>query len=408
MLERFFTYVLTALARATLYLHRPTVIAITGSVGKTTTKDLLGAALREASIDVRGNEASYNSDLGVPLTILGAPSGFRNPLRWLWTLVRSCVTLVFGTPRYIVTEVGTDRPNDIRDIARWLRPNVAILLSLPNTPVHVENFSSVAELHEEKVSLLDAVPAGGAAVYNDADSAQRTYAADRPHWQPMSKFASLVSYGVHAGADGRPLGLDVVLNIEGREEPFYVPETVSVGAAHALVAATAAAVVIGGVSIPNVRKAVASREPTPGRGRILRGVNGSVIIDDSYNASPVALEGALRQLAVITSSKRVAVLGAMAELGEFTKPAHERIGTLAAEVADVVLVVGDAPYEVGERVTHEEAAERCRALAEEGTVFLFKGSQSSRVERVVREVLDPSIDPATCMVRQSPRWLATP
>ena len=403
---------LTMLARLALTLHNPTIIAITGSVGKTTTKDMVTAVLQEAGYSVRGSIKSYNSDFGVPLSILGLPSGNRNLFLWFFILIAGVWRAVIGVPKYIVLEVGLELPEEIYDIVRWLHPDVGVLTKLPVHPVHLENFPDRKALYDEKVSLLHAVKQGGSVVYNGEDAMQKPYIRSLPETTVRHAFngdaVSVVSSGIHYDERHNPIGTDVVLRIRGNEEPMYIPEVLGDGAAQSLAAAIAAVCAArNDIAVPVIRKAIASRAPTPGRMRILRGKNGSTIIDDSYNASPVAVESALRTLAMIDGKKKIAVIGVMAQLGDKSADIHRSVGNKLA-AADRVIVVGDADYGEQEHIryvrTAEAAAEECRALADENTVFLCKGSQVARIEKVVRELLDLSVDPKQTLIRQGAEW----
>ena len=123
--KRIITAILTWEARAVLERYHPKIIAVTGSVGKTTTKDAIFAAL-SPHVHVRKSEKSFNSDLGVPLAILGLESGWHDPLKWIANIFHGLSLILFENdyPRWLVLEVGADRPGDIRRIARWLRPDI--------------------------------------------------------------------------------------------------------------------------------------------------------------------------------------------------------------------------------------------------------------------------------------------
>src|SRR3989344_3018306 len=130
--------ILTWQARAVLRKYKPKIVAVTGSVGKTSAKTAIAAAC--SSRFVRASLRSYNSELGVPLTILGETSGFNNPFRWLAVIFSGIGQVLFNNPypEILVLEVGADRPGDIKKIAEWLKPDVAVMTALGTTPAHVE------------------------------------------------------------------------------------------------------------------------------------------------------------------------------------------------------------------------------------------------------------------------------
>src|SRR3989344_687723 len=147
--------VLTGEARLMLKKHQPFIIAVTGSVGKTTTKDAIFQVLKDTG-SVRKSEKSFNSELGVPLTILDLPNAWHDPLGWTRVLAIGCWRALFlrEYPKTLVLEVGAQYPGDIKRIARWLCPDIAIITRLPERPTHAEYFASPDEVKKEKAELL--------------------------------------------------------------------------------------------------------------------------------------------------------------------------------------------------------------------------------------------------------------
>src|SRR3989338_411071 len=168
--KKILVFILTWEARLVLWRYQPRIIAITGSVGKTTTKDAIYAALA-SSVHVRKSEKSMNSDIGVPLTILGQGNGWRNPVKWMVHIVRGFLPVILPHkyPDWLVLEVGADRPGDISSLARWLRPDIAVMTGVPEIPVHVEYFHSTEDVAHEKLSLLRYVRPGGTVILNGDD-----------------------------------------------------------------------------------------------------------------------------------------------------------------------------------------------------------------------------------------------
>src|SRR3989338_1007594 len=157
-------WIITLQARAVLRKYKPKIVAVTGSVGKTSTKDSIYSVLSKGA-RVRKSEKSFNSEIGLPLTILGAPNAWNNPFRWLQNIIDGVFMLVFNAqyPEWLVLEVGADRPGDIRSLAKWLPVDVAVITLLPEMPVHVEFFDSPDAVIEEKAAIMDCfgrLPAG--------------------------------------------------------------------------------------------------------------------------------------------------------------------------------------------------------------------------------------------------------
>ncbi|MCC6323690.1 hypothetical protein IT400_02765, partial [Candidatus Nomurabacteria bacterium] len=162
--------ILTWQARLILKKYRPKVIAITGSVGKTSTKDAVYTVLSHF-FSVRKSAKSFNSEIGLPLTILGVPNGWNNPLVWIENILKGFWMLIYKYkyPKYLVLEVGAGKPNDIKKVAPWINPDVVVLTRFPDVPVHVEFFGSTERLIEEKVYLAQALKKDGVLIVNHDD-----------------------------------------------------------------------------------------------------------------------------------------------------------------------------------------------------------------------------------------------
>src|SRR3989338_4025790 len=143
LFKKLIVFIITLEARAVLRKYKPKIVAVTGSVGKTSAKDAIYAVLAK-SARVRKSEKSFNSEVGLPLTVLGAPNAWSNPLRWLQNIVDGIFIILFTVeyPEWLVLEVGADRPGDIRSLSKWLQVDVAVITRLPEVPVHVEFFDS--------------------------------------------------------------------------------------------------------------------------------------------------------------------------------------------------------------------------------------------------------------------------
>ena len=439
ILKKFVVAIITLEARLVLWRYKPHIIAITGSVGKTTTKDAIYAALSN-ELYVRRSEKSFNSELGVPLTILGLENAWRNPLLWAVNLLRGVLLVARKTqyPTWLVLEVGADRPGDIRRIASWLRPDIAVITGVPEIPVHVEFFRTPLELAHEKRALAEYVKQGGKLVLNGDDSRMLALCAEYK--------AMTVSYGFgnwnhcYATRQGivyekrRPIGLRFRLNNRGLPAATSAAQTGSslpvsifgsLGRArtYAALAAFAVAEAVG-VDNVSVARSLAAWTPPPGRMRILRGVNNSTIIDDTYNSSPAAALSALdtlKEIKVQPGGQRIAVLGDMLELGRYTTEAHRNVGARAALCADQLITVGFRARATGEaaldagmldtNVREYEQNESRRAGQElakelrEGDIVLVKGSQSMRMERTVEELMADPEKAVDLLVRQEPEWL---
>jgi UDP-N-acetylmuramyl pentapeptide synthase len=408
---------LSLLARAVMHRYQPRVVVVTGSVGKTSTKDAIAVVLATRFF-VRKSEKSFNSEFGIPFTIFGVESPWNNPFAW-FKVVKSAVALLVlpnHYPNMLVLEMGADRPKDIARILKIAPPDAVVVTRLPEIPVHVEAYTCPDAVREEEFSPAHALAAGAPLIIPDDDSYAQSNAMRTP--------ARVISYGMTENAtvrlsrigfyeqEGKVAGMSA--NVSAGDEQGKIFVNGSVGATQLLPVAAALAVANAfDIPFPKAIKALEKYEPPPGRGRLLNGKNNSIIIDDSYNSSPAAVEEALATLRIFPNAKRkIAVLGDMLELGRYSVIEHERIAEIAVEAADVIVTIGirarafaSAPKNA-EVLSFNNAHDAALALPElvrEGDAILVKGSQAIRTERIVEALLADSAD-AAHLVRQERKW----
>jgi UDP-N-acetylmuramyl pentapeptide synthase len=407
-------------ARLVLRRYRPKIVMVTGSVGKTSTKDAIALVLAERFL-VRKSEKSFNSEFGVPFTILNAHNPWGNALSWL-VLVKNTLALLLlpnHYPNMLVLEVGADKPGDLERILRIAKPDAVVVTHLPDVPVHVEAYASPEAVRDEEFSPAYALLPGAPLIIN----------ADSPYALEMSErlAARKFTYGLGAQAqyalsrsdfftqDGEVIGLSVRIRTPEGEGNALLRGAAGAPQALALVAAVATGAAFD-IGLSESLARLVEYEAPPGRLSILRGKNGSVLIGDTYNSSPTALAEALEVLAAFPGAKRrIAILGDMLELGRHSVAEHERLGALAREKADIVIPIGIrarafVPHSAGEGEDGELRFNDARAAAEAladfpqpGDVILLKGSQSIRVERVTAALLADPADAAR-LPRQDAEW----
>lgn len=421
------TFVVTLLfgaARILLRRHRPTIVAITGSVGKTATKDAVATVL-STQYEVRKSEKSFNSELGVPLTVLGLDTAWGSAWGWLRNICIGYKRAIFSRsyPEILVLEVGVDKPGDMQTITKLIKPNVVVLTRLPDVPVHVEHFASPLAVIVEKLTLVDALAPDGTLVCN-LDDEQIVNAVSGVRQRVMSYARYRPEADMQIGNDrliyhdNQPTGMQFTLT-QGQTQTDVVSESV-IGMQSAYVYAAAMAVAhTFSIDMQNAAAALRTHVPPPGRMRVLTGIKGTVLIDDTYNASPVAMESALQTLNELQYSKRkVAVLGDMLELGVYSIEQHRRIGRLAAQMCDVILTVGVRSREIAKAALEQGMSEKCifqyddvsragrelQNMLQPGDIVLFKASQVVRLERMVEEVMQEPDRAEELLCRQSTEW----
>ncbi|HYF28737.1 MAG TPA: cyanophycin synthetase [Candidatus Paceibacterota bacterium] len=413
-------FLLNALTRGILHKYRPQIVMVTGSVGKSSTKDAIATALAP-SIYLRASTKSYNSDFGLPLTVIGRETAWGNPIGWLSILVEGLLLLIFPAhyPKLLVLEVGADHPKDLQKLLKIATPDAVVVTRLPEVPVHVEAYEGPEEVREEEFA-----PAGAL-----AHGAPLILAAEDTHAKKLARgiHATITTYGYGEEADvritapvfvadGADAGMHATLSIAGHPYEVSTRGVIGEQQLYAPAAAVATALALG-VPVKQALLGLAEYEPPPGRARILAGVSGSLLIDDTYNSSPAAVEEALKSLTLVKGAKRrVAILGDMLELGRYSAKEHERIGVIAAEYVDVLITVGHRAESIataflnaregGTVEDYENSVLAAAAIPEsirEGDVVLIKGSQSMRMERITEALLANPEDVAK-LPRQDAAW----
>ena len=452
MKDQFRSFVVRAItneSRKTLRRYSPKIITVTGSVGKTSAKDAIYTAVSGA-VFARKNDKSFNSEIGTPLTILGLPNGWSNPVRWVLNIIEGA-WIAYGPrslqkayPKWLILEVGADKPGDISSIAKWLHPDIAVVTRIPDVPVHIEYFPSKESVIAEKGSIVKALKKHGSLILNADDD---NVLGIKLMLDPKNTEQKIITFGFSERADIQ--GRDVKIQYDDKGFPSgvsfvaswaNVPETYvrheqhltvpgALGAQHVYPLLVALAVAKAqGIDMTKAASQLAKHIPPKGRMNIIEGRNDSVIIDDSYNSSPVASAEALSTLKDINipeGAKKIAILGDMMELGQYSVAEHAKAGEQAADSADVLITVGirakgiaaaaramRSDMEVYETKDSMEAADMAkhllRDIPEPGSVVLIKGSQSTRMERVASVLIADPCDAHSRLVRQEAEWLARP
>lgn len=429
-MSSFFHSLLAKVARKQINANKPHIIAVTGSVGKTSTRTAVAHAL-SARFRVRTAQKNYNNEIGVPLAILGESSPGSNAWEWLKLLARNAGKEEM--PEYLVLEYGADKPGDIVNLAAIAKPEVAVITAV--SPVHVSNYPSYEALIEEKASLGDQVDETGLVVLN----------MDNEHTRAMkSRFrANVITYGIHhdadivakdvafftrkdgdgkfmKGEDFARLSATIIAGTERAE--IVLTNCISETIISSVLAACAVARFYGVALADAVHALEKQTKPVHGRLNPIPGIRGSLIIDDTYNAAPASVLAALHVLTAFTPGevhdRRIAVLGDMAELGTMSENEHRSIGRRVAEVANLFLAVGPnmkiaADEAIASGMNRDcvewfkDSVEAGRYLdmhVQGGDVVLIKGSQSMRMEKAVKDIMADPLHAVDILVRQEPRW----
>jgi UDP-N-acetylmuramoyl-tripeptide--D-alanyl-D-alanine ligase len=352
-------------------------VGLTGSSGKTSTKDMLGQVLAAAGPTV-SPPGSYNNDIGLPLTVLSADEA----------------------TRFLVLEMGSRGPGHIARLCRVARPRIGIVLNVGSA--HLGEFGSPEGIAQAKGELVEALPDDGTAVLN-ADDPRVLGMAPRTR-------ARVVTTGRAGDADVWAVGVTLddaararfTLVAAGEEHPVALRVVGEHQVANALSAAGAA--LAAGMPPAEVARALSAAEPrSRWRMEVDRRADGVTIVNDAYNANPESMRAALAALAGLPATRRIAVLGGMAELGPGAAEEHERLGREAGKRADLVVAVGPdavgiangataAGWRAGEESVHVQDRAAAREFLAQvlcpGDVVLVKASRSYGLEVLAADLLD--------------------
>jgi UDP-N-acetylmuramoyl-tripeptide--D-alanyl-D-alanine ligase len=355
--------------------HHPRVIGITGSVGKTTTKEMVAAVLARRYNTLR-SRGSYNNEIGVPLTLLQ----------------------LTGAHERVILEMGMYDVGEIADLARIARPHVGVVTNVG--PVHLERAGTMERIAAAKAELVEALPSDGTAILNYDDPLVRGMAEKTQ--------APVFYYGLSPKADlwassVQTMGLDGVhfrLHY-GRETVHLRVPLLGRHSVHTALRAAAVGLVEG----ENWQEIVDGLQGGAPQLRLVAvdGINGSTLLDDTYNASPQSTLAALNLLDEL-EGRKIAVLGDMLELGSYEEEGHRKVGLRVIDSVDVLITVGELSRIIAQEAQrwglpssavytlddNSQAIELLKEIVTPGDVILVKGSRASHMEEVVMALARPA------------------
>jgi UDP-N-acetylmuramoyl-tripeptide--D-alanyl-D-alanine ligase len=335
------------------------VVGVTGSVGKTSAKDLLKSVL-STEFRCAASVRSFNNELGVPLTLLNAPDD----------------------TEVAIVELGARGIDHIAMLCEIAEPTIGVVTRI--AAVHTSEFGSIDEVAIAKGELVEALTADGLAVLN-ADDPLVAALASRTD-------ARCLTYGSAAEvrAEDVELGDDLRPHFRLVTPVGAIGVELSVAGLHQVSNALAAAAVAQhlGVSLPQIADGLASAKLSPWRMEVARTKNGAVVINDSYNANPTSMRAAFDALSAIAADRRIAVIGEMAELGATSDDDHRSIGADAIERGFEVISVGTG-YGAGIEVADVDAAMAALGPVGEGDAVLVKASRVASLELMAEALLAP-------------------
>lgn len=396
--------------------HNPKLIVVVGSVGKTTTKNAIATVL-STKFRVQAERGNLNSELSVPFAILGIEYPPDNLLRsfrvWrhVFKAMRRRIRDSQGVD-VIIQELATDGPGQIPHYGKYLKPDIAIVTAV--APEHMENFpAGLDDIAKEELSVAN---------YSKLTVINRDDVDSK--FAPYANTTNITDYGLFGGeyrfetSDGTPL--------DGYSGKFFAPEfpggvdtTIHLVGDHNLKAAAAAGLVAAklGMSAEEISKALSDITPVYGRMNVLKGVSNSTIIDDTYNSAPSSAIEALRTLYLVDGAQRIAILGSMNELGNFSGDMHQKVGAMCdPNYLEWVVTIGEdaasylAPAARSRGNTVKSFPDPISAgifvkkVLKPGGIVLAKGSQNGVFAEEAVKILLSHTDDEWKLVRQSKEW----
>ena len=451
-------------AKIILKKSNPKIIAVTGNLGKTSTKDLIYFALKdnfknqEGESLIHASPKSLNSDFGVPLTILNLPTGYSNFWIWIKNIFLGLIKIFEKVHyKYLILEIGADGPNDIKNVCKYIKPDIAILSAFAEVPVHIEFFENDRnKLVREKKYLIENLKKNGIFIYNQDDEdcqkirkeieIENKQKNKNIFYQTFSfkdKTANIFAENIISEAKENEYKLVKVLGVSAdiflEQEAYKIFLKNVLG--EAIISSVLPAILVAknlNLDIQKVISDLQDSKRTNGRMRILEGIYNTILIDDSYNSSPKALEHGIKilnQISLNKKQKKIFVLGDMLELGNYTKSEHQRLGKYLVKKCDILFTSGIRAKDIslsaiengmdGENVFQfnnsldtgkalllflEKEIEneyKTGKIENEigGHLIYIKGSQGSRMEIISKILLAKNHHPSQFLVRQDEYWL---
>jgi UDP-N-acetylmuramoyl-tripeptide--D-alanyl-D-alanine ligase len=396
-------------SKIVLKKYKPLVIGITGSIGKTSTKEAVFSVV-DSRFNARKSYANYNTEIGVPLTILGIKTG--PLLQWIFNLLKIISLILFRRPypEVLILELGADKPGDIQYFKDFINFDIGVITEIGNT--HLEQFKTINRVFKEKSTLVKDFKKDQIAILN----------LDNPYLEkliPRLK-CKIFTYGTKKEATlstsldsinislpiqkNIPAGISFKFNYRGTNMPIRLPHIIH----PQQVFSALAAILIGinlKINLVEIGEALGKFKSPAHRMKLLKAQKEAWIIDDSYNSSLEACVNALNIFPKIKNitGRKIAVLGDMLELGIKTEKAHRAVGETVAKTAEILFAIGERAQMIASeaqkkgmkpeniycfsrstsKITSEDPAKKIQSILKTGDVILVKGSRLMKLEKIV-------------------------
>jgi UDP-N-acetylmuramoyl-tripeptide--D-alanyl-D-alanine ligase len=429
-MKKLIQFKLKILAKLILKKYKPKIIGISGSVGKTSSKDAVYIVLKD-HYKTRRSLKNYNNEIGLPLTIIGEESGGRSILGWIAVFLHAFNLILFtdhNYPEILVLEMGIDRPGDMDYLNTIVEPDIAVLTLIDL--VHVEYFESRNKLNKEKGKLIENIKKDGLAIINLDDDNQE---------EILKKTKTRVcTYGFNESAEVRAQdvqfsygednnshktrGVSFRLFHKDKSANVFLPNILSSSMVYATLVATSVAVNMD-ISLADIVKSLKEFKVPEGRLNLIKGIKNTMIIDDTYNSEPqsaISALNVLKSFPIRDDARRFAILGDMLELGSYSEESHREVGHKVFELGiDKLITVGERSRDIDrgaldagmlrDNVFNFKNSDEAKIFIQdrimEGDLILVKGSQGIRTEKIVLEIMAEPLRAKELLVRQDESWV---
>lgn len=403
-------------------MQRPKIITITGSVGKTTTKEAVFAVL-EKKFNVRRSLKNFNNEIGVPLTVVGCDSPGKSVAGWIEVFFKFIGLALFKRKKYpdvLVLEIAADKPGDLKYLMSMIPKKLlkATVLTAVSAS-HLEFFGDIDGVFKEKTLPFGYLKDNGFAIL-DKDNCD--FEKIRQKFQ--KKF---ITYAIKQPAEVTAVdlratkeGITFIIKYHGNSSEFLLEDAVSPHQVYSLLAGVAVGISLD-MSFADIISGLKNYSVLPGRMKKIKGINNSLIIDDTYNSSPIAATMALQALSKLPlGRRRIAVLGDMLEMGKQSEKLHRHIGEIAAKAnIDYLFAFGPQAKFIAQQAVksgmHQSTVkhfsgqlkltEHLKNMIQRDDVILIKASQGMRLEKVVKSLMEYPKRAPKLLVRQNKEWL---
>ena len=408
MKRKILKIVLGLITKGIIKKYNPKIIGVTGSVGKTSTKNTIFLYLN-SFFNTRKNIGNLNTEFGVPLVFIGKEKGGGNSIIGWIKIILLGIKLLFikdnNYPEIVVVEMGADKPGDISYLTKIAKPNISVVTLIGETPVHLENYNNINDLILEKSEIVKVLGENDYSVLNFDDSYVRLM-------KEKTK-SKVIYFGASEASDIKffdlkynyineePRGISFKVEYNSIVKEVILPFCYSNSFGYSIVSAIACGIILG-INFEYLKPEIFKNlKPEKGRMNLIKSKKGFFIIDDTYNSSPASAKMAIDSMSKLKAQKRIIALGDMKELGQKSDQAHQEIGEIVFGLADFLITVGESSKKISEKSidlgfnknnafhfnNSEEAIDTINNIIGAGDLLLVKGSRSMKMEKIIEKLI---------------------